>query len=154
MTATPSIDPSVAIPLRFPSISIRLIGVGGLMETQWYRFLQDFVNRAGGEGFDKVTDNFNNIGGKADANVAVGVGNGLEGGGTLAASFTISLKQDTGWTAGTGTANKGVYAAYAGQTWGALYVAATAQTLDDAVQAQGARILALEEALRTVGVIN
>lgn len=124
------------------------------MSLQWYRFFQDLITRIGGDGFDKVTDNYNNIGTKADSDLAVTAGNGLTGGGNLMASFTIALKQDTGWTAGTGTANKGAFATYGGQTMGVIYSQAVAQANDDAVKANAQRILAIEAALRSIGAID
>jgi len=60
----------------------------------------------------------------------------------------------TGWTAATGTPNKGAFATYAGQTMAAGYVQATAQTTDNAVLANSQRIKAIEDALRTHGLIN
>jgi hypothetical protein len=60
---------------------------------------------------------------------------------------------EAGWTAGTGTANKGAFAAYAGQTVSAAYVQAEAQATDNAAKANGQRILALEQACRLRGII-
>lgn len=62
--------------------------------------------------------------------------------------------QETGWTAATGTPNKGVYATYAGQTVSVGYVQAEAQQTDDKVKANSQRIKALEDAMRTHGLIN
>lgn len=62
--------------------------------------------------------------------------------------------RDTGWTAGTGVANKGAHAAYAGQTVSAAYVQTEAQTTDDAVKANSRRLKAIEDALRAHGLIN
>jgi hypothetical protein len=62
--------------------------------------------------------------------------------------------QDTGWTAATGTANKGAYATYAGQTVSAAYVQAEAQATDNATKANSQRIKALEDMLRTHGLMN
>lgn len=62
--------------------------------------------------------------------------------------------QDTGWTAATGTANKGAYAAYAGQTIGAPPTQAQVQALDNAVVALSQRVVAIETALRTHGLID
>lgn len=61
---------------------------------------------------------------------------------------------ETGWTAGTGTANKGAYATYAGQTASVGYVQAEAQATDDAALANSQRIKALEDAMRSRGLIN
>lgn len=62
--------------------------------------------------------------------------------------------QETGWTAGTGTANKGAYATYAGQTVSVGYVQAEAQATDDATKANSQRIKALEDMARAHGLIN
>jgi hypothetical protein len=62
--------------------------------------------------------------------------------------------QDTGWTASTGTPNKAAYATYAGQTASADYVQAEAQATDDAAKANSQRIKAIEDAMRTHGLIN
>lgn len=62
--------------------------------------------------------------------------------------------QEIGWTAATGTPNKGAYATYAGQTTSANYVQAEAQATDDATKANSQRIKAIEDALRTHGLIN
>ena len=62
--------------------------------------------------------------------------------------------RETGWTAGTGTANKGAFATYVGQNVSAGYVEAEAQATDDAAKANSQRIKALEDALRTHGLIN
>lgn len=61
--------------------------------------------------------------------------------------------QEAGWTAGTGTANKGAFATYAGQDVSAAYVEAEAQATDDATKANSQRIKALEDAMRTHGLI-
>ena len=62
--------------------------------------------------------------------------------------------RQTGWTAGTGTANKGSFAAYAGQTHTGSYVQATVQALDDAARNASQRVKAIEDALRAHGLIN
>ena len=62
--------------------------------------------------------------------------------------------RETGWTAGTGTANKAAFATYAGQNVSAGYVEAEAQATDDAAKANSQRIKAIEDALRTHGLIN
>lgn len=69
-------------------------------------------------------------------------------------AVVISHVPETGWTAGTGTANKGAFATYAGQTVSAAYVQAEAQQTDDKVKANSQRIKALEDALRSRGLIN
>lgn len=62
--------------------------------------------------------------------------------------------QATGWTAGTGTALKTAWAAYAGQTHTGSYVQGTVQALDNAARDTSQRVKALEDALRTHGLIN
>lgn len=62
--------------------------------------------------------------------------------------------RETGWTAATGTPNKGAFAAYAGATMSAGYVQAEAQATNDAAKAASQRIKAIEDALRTHGLIN
>ncbi|MES0042625.1 hypothetical protein [Mesorhizobium sp. M0091] len=62
--------------------------------------------------------------------------------------------QNTGWTAGTGTALKAAWAAYAGQTHTGAYVQATVQALDDNCKNSSQRVKAIEDALRTHGLIN
>ena len=64
------------------------------------------------------------------------------------------IGSETGWTAGTGTANKGAFAAYAGQNVSAGYVEAEAQATDDAAKNASQRIKAIEDALRSRGMIN
>lgn len=66
----------------------------------------------------------------------------------------VVTARQTGWTAGTGTPNVGAFAAYAGGTRSATYVQAEAQATDDAAKAASQRILAIEAALRTHGLIN
>ncbi len=61
---------------------------------------------------------------------------------------------NTGWTTGSGTPNKGAYAAYAGQNVSAAYVEAEAQATDDAAKLACQRVLALEDALRAQGIVN
>lgn len=62
--------------------------------------------------------------------------------------------RETGWTAGSGTANKGAFATYAGQNVSAAYVEAEAQATDDAAKANSQRLKAIEDSLRTHGLIN
>lgn len=62
--------------------------------------------------------------------------------------------RETGWTAGTGTANKGAFATYAGQDVSATYVEAEVQNIDNATKANSERIKALEDAARMHGLIN
>lgn len=62
--------------------------------------------------------------------------------------------QETGWTTSSGTPNKGAFAAYAGQTASVGYVQAEAQATDNAAKAASQRLKAVEDALRTHGLIN
>ncbi len=62
--------------------------------------------------------------------------------------------RETGWTTASGTPNKGSFATYAGQDVSAAYVEAEAQATDDAAKANSQRIKALEDAMRTHGLIN
>lgn len=70
------------------------------------------------------------------------------------AGTKVVSARNTGWTASTGTANKGAYATYAGQDCSAAYVEAEAQATDDAVKAVSQRLKAIEDALRSHGLIN
>lgn len=60
----------------------------------------------------------------------------------------------TGWTASTGTDNRGAYATYAAPTMGAAYNQADVQALADAVQALSRRVKSLETDLTTHGLIG
>lgn len=62
--------------------------------------------------------------------------------------------RDTGWTAATGTSNKGSYSTYAGATISATPTQAEVQAINDALKAASERIKALEDMLRTHGLIN
>ena len=72
----------------------------------------------------------------------------------LEAGFSSGTATDTGWTAGTGTALKAGFAAYAGATMGAAYVQAEAQASNDAARIASQRLLALEQAMRAAGLVN
>jgi hypothetical protein len=74
--------------------------------------------------------------------------------GASGATVQVVGARETGWTAGTGTANKAAFATYAGQNVSAAYVEAEAQATDDAAKANSQRIKAIEDALRTHGLIN
>lgn len=76
-----------------------------------------------------------------------------------AGSFTVAGtkvvgSRDRGWAAGTGTANKGAFPAYAGATMSASYVQAEAQATNNAARDAAQRVKAIEDALRTHGLIN
>lgn len=62
--------------------------------------------------------------------------------------------KQTGWTAGTGTANLGAFNADLSLTVGAAYSQSEVQTIANELVAARRRILALEKALRTHGQIN
>lgn len=119
----------------------------------WYIFFETVRTRTGGD-VDKVNNAFVGLDAKVNTSTEVETGNGLTGGGNLSASITISIPQQAGWTAGTGTASKGAFAAYAGQTWGSSYSQTVAQSADDALKAVSERLLAIEQALATGGIIN
>lgn len=77
----------------------------------------------------------------------------------VATSFSIDgVKvlgpRQTGWTAGTGTANLGAFNADQSFTVGAAYSQAEVQAIATELIAARQRILALEQALRTHGLIN
>jgi len=62
--------------------------------------------------------------------------------------------RETGWTTGTGTANKGAFTTYNGATMSVAYVQAEAQATNDAAKNASQRIKAIEDALRTHGLIS
>jgi len=76
------------------------------------------------------------------------------GKGLKVAGTQVVTDRQTGWTAATGTALKTAYATYAGATHTGAYVQATVQALDDAAKNASQRIKALEDALRTHGLID
>lgn len=61
---------------------------------------------------------------------------------------------NTGWTASSGTADKGAYAVYPGQDVSSAYVEAEAQATDDAVKSLSQRLKALEDAAWTLGALR
>lgn len=156
--------PSITVPRVHPDT--------GVPTDAWYRFDETMFNRTGGINGDRtgtlevrmvaveddVTFLQQDVGDlqndKADKAITVTAGNGLTGGGTLAANFTFDAVKNTGWTAATGTANKGVYATYNTGTASAGYVQAELQSVMDALQAATRRIKALEDALRLNGGID
>jgi hypothetical protein len=151
---------SYSVNLKLQPISAPLIdGASGLATPQFYRWLGQVQLILNPEGADTVftfqqqqVQNTDDIATIKAWNLKTG--NGLQGGGALSSGLTIAALQDTGWTPATGTANKGAYAAYAGQTVSATYTQTEAQATDDAVKALAARVIALEEALRANGAIN
>jgi hypothetical protein len=84
-----------------------------------------------------------------DSFVSIDVTTSYEVGGTK-----VIGARETGWTAATGTANKGAFATYAGQDVSAAYVEAEAQATDDATKADSQRIKAIEDCLRTHGLLG
>lgn len=68
-------------------------------------------------------------------------------------TVTVRQFQDSGWTAGTGTGNKGAFTSYAGVTMDAGYNQTKAQASDDAAKAASQRLLSIEGALRAQGII-
>jgi hypothetical protein len=69
-------------------------------------------------------------------------------------NITVGAVPDTGWTASTGTAAKGAYATYAGQTVSGSYTQTEVQATDNAVKALSQRLKAIEDTLRLAGVIG
>ncbi|MDU4687442.1 MAG: phage tail protein [Serratia marcescens] len=70
------------------------------------------------------------------------------------AGLPVLGARQTGWTAATGTANKGMFNADQSFTVGATYTQAEVQALADALKAACQRIKALEDMARTNGMIN
>ncbi|KKO59070.1 tail needle protein gp26 [Serratia ureilytica] len=70
------------------------------------------------------------------------------------AGLSVLGARQTGWTAATGTANKGAFNADQSFTVGATYSQAEVQALADAFKAACQRIKALEDMARTHGMIN
>lgn len=70
------------------------------------------------------------------------------------AGLSVLGARQTGWTAATGTANKGAFNADQSFTVGATYTQAEVQALADALKAACQRIKALEDTARTHGMIN
>lgn len=144
---------------NIPTITVPVVDMAtGVATSQFYRFFETLFNRTGGVNGDRtgtvevrVTALEDD---KADKTLIVTAGNGLTGTHNLSADFTLAAKQNTGWTAATGTANKGAYAAYASPTISATYTQAEVQALADALQAATRRIVALEAALRLNGGID
>ena len=66
----------------------------------------------------------------------------------------VVVSKQTGWTAGTGTPQKGAFSAYAGATMSVTYVQAEAQATNDAVKNVSQRLLAIEQALTNHKIIN
>ncbi|HGM7177538.1 TPA: phage tail protein [Serratia marcescens] len=70
------------------------------------------------------------------------------------AGLPVLGARQTGWTAATGTANKGAFNADPSFTVGATYSQAEVQALADALKVACQRIKALEDMARTHGMIN
>ncbi|EPK4542402.1 phage tail protein [Serratia marcescens] len=70
------------------------------------------------------------------------------------AGIQVVGAQQTGWTAATGTANKGPFNADQSYTIGASYSQSEVQALADALKAACQRVKALEDMARTHGMIN
>ena len=94
-------------------------------------------------------------------NVAVPTTDKLQVGGSVNVSGSYKVAglpvlgaRQTGWTAATGTANKGAFNADQAFTVGATYSQAEVQALADAFKAACQRIKALEDMARTNGMIN
>lgn len=143
------------VPMPNAQEPIGQIGPGGqVFSTRaWYVYHETMRTRTGGD-IDKVNNTFTGLQVKVDQSTQVEAGAGLQGGGTLQTSITISIAPQVGWTFGTGTPNLGVYATYAGHTWGATYDQTAQQALDNAAHNNSRRILALEQALKALGAIS
>lgn len=147
---------------NIPTITVPVVDLTtGVASSQFYRFFETLFNRTGGVNGDRtgtvevrVTAVEDDLDTKADKTLTITAGNGLSGTHDLSASFTMDAKKNTGWTAATGTANKGAYAAYVSPTISVLYTQAEVQALSDALQAATRRIVALEAALRLNGGID
>lgn len=137
----------------------------GLPTTVFYRFIETLFKRTGGVNGDRTAsvevrltqaeDDIDALDvAKADKSVTITAGNGLTGDHNLSSGFTIDAVQNTGWTTGTGTENKGAYATYTAPTISNPPTQIEVQALADALQAATRRILALEAALRSNGAIN
>ncbi|HGF0146267.1 TPA: phage tail protein [Klebsiella variicola] len=94
-------------------------------------------------------------------NVPVPTADKLQVGGS--ANVSVSYKvaglqvlgaRQTGWTAATGTANKGAFDADLAFAVGAMYSQTEVQTLADALRSERQRTKALEDAMRAHGLIN
>lgn len=70
------------------------------------------------------------------------------------AGLQVLGARQTGWTAATGTANKGAFDADLAFTVSATYTQAEIQVLADALRAERQRTKALEDAMRAHGLIN
>ncbi|HIF6757421.1 MAG: phage tail protein [Serratia marcescens] len=70
------------------------------------------------------------------------------------AGLSVLGARQTGWTAATGTANKGAFNADQSFAVGTTYMQAEVQALADALKAACQRIKALEDMARTNGMIN
>lgn len=83
------------------------------------------------------------VGGSANASVSYKV-----------AGLQVLGARQTGWTAGTGTANKGAFNADMTFSVGATYSQTEVQALADALRAERQRTKALEDAMRAHGLID
>ncbi|HBR6619848.1 TPA: phage tail protein [Klebsiella pneumoniae] len=83
------------------------------------------------------------VGGSANASVSYKV-----------AGLQVLGARQTGWTAGTGTANKGAFNADMTFSVGATYSQTEVQALADALRSERQRTKALEDAMRAHGLIN
>lgn len=92
------------------------------------------------------------VGSEADITLALSASPDVATSYKVAGTKVVGV-QEAGWTAGTGTANKGAFATYAGQDVSAAYVEAEAQATDNAAKANSQRIKAIEDALRAHGLI-
>lgn len=117
------------------------------------------ANTSWGQLFGVYFDNDNHV----IANNDLSEGNGSAIGGGVSPSLSIirdnlgssvHSPQSSGWTPSTGTANKGTYATYDGQTAPASYSQASLQQVDNATVNVSRRLKAIEDALRLTKIIN
>lgn len=157
----------MSVSVSLPQINKPIHTKDGYCDPDWYRFFETLQNRTGGTNDlvaasastanaahalastakNGLSDTIVNLQDRASKETVINAGAGLEGGGDLSGDSTLSVIQDTGWTPGTGTSNKGAFAAYGGATMSGGYVQAEAQATNDAVKAASQRILAIEQAL-------
>jgi hypothetical protein len=146
--------------LKLPRLSSRTPVTDKLASTPFQRFWDQFARAIeaafnGQAGLEqKVTgvayrDQINEFTDYNFFDVPLEVTQGLTVGGVQ-----VVGPRDTGWTAGTGTPDKGAFAAYAGQVIGGAYSQTQVQALDNAAKADSQRILAIEQALAAHGLIG
>lgn len=144
---------SIPVDVSLPHISTKFLDrSSGLITEEWYDWAESLTNRVGGSN-DVIAGSIDDINSRVPKTTEINTVSPLAGGGPLTASLELSFTANPGWTASTGTANKGSYATYAAGTASGAYVPAELQSVMDALQAATRRIKALEDALFDRGVI-